>query len=100
MNRSTRIFLCGVVLSLALVQIQSQQAPGAIQTSEAAYPDGSEGLQKLLRDSVEAVRSKDTTKEAALIHALIMPEDSTWFEDEFGRPTMDLRANNPRRRAS
>jgi hypothetical protein len=84
MNRSINVPLCGVVLLLALMRTQGQQGPVGAEGSAAAYSDSSEGLQKLLRDTVEAVRSKDTAKEAVLIHTLIMPEDSTWFKDEFG----------------
>jgi hypothetical protein len=84
MNRWTSISLGVVVLLLSPVQFQAQQASGGVQGSESAYPDSSEGLQKMLQDTIEAVRSKDAAKEAALIGTLIMPEDSTWFRDKFG----------------
>jgi len=84
MNCSIGISLCVVFLILSPVPFQAQQATGAINGSEAAYPDSSEGLQKMLHETIEAVKSKDTTKEALLIHTLIMPEDATWFKDEFG----------------
>lgn len=85
MSRWTRIFSCGVVLFLGFARCHAQQPPVAMQTSESVYPDSSEGLQAMLHDTVEAVRSRDAAKEAALIHLLIMPEDGTWFKDEFGQ---------------
>jgi len=83
-NRWISISLCVVVCFLVLIQSQAQQAPGPIQDSEVVYPDSSQGLQKLLQDTVEALKSKDLAKAAALMNTLIVPADSTWFHDEFG----------------
>lgn len=76
------IFVVGCFLST--IQFQAQQAPGPIQNSEIVYPDTSQGLQKTLQDIVEALKSKDLAKAAALTNTLIVPADSTWFHDEFG----------------
>jgi hypothetical protein len=84
MNRSIGVSVCVITLLLAAMPLKAQQVPGTIQNFESAYPDSSEGLQKLLQDTIGAVTSKDTAKEVALIRMLIMPEDSTWFKDEFG----------------
>lgn len=84
MNRSISVSVYVAVLLLTTVQPKAQQVPGTMQNFEAIYPDSSEGLQKQLQDTIEAVTSKDTAKETALIRTLIMPEDSTWFKDEFG----------------
>lgn len=84
MIRWTTVSLCCAALFLVTMLSHSQQAPSEIQRSEAAYPNSSEGLQKLLHDTVVAVKSKDMAKAAALMNTLIVPADSTWFEDEFG----------------
>jgi len=84
MNRWSSVSLCIAALLLSPVPLQAQQASGGVQDVEAAYPDSSEGLQKMLHETIEAVKSRDPTKEATLIHTLIMPEDAMWFKDEFG----------------
>jgi hypothetical protein len=84
MNRSIRVSVCVVAMLLASMRSKTQQGLGTIQNLEGAYPDSSEGLQKLLQDTIEAVTAKDAAKEEALIRTLIMPEDSSWFKDEFG----------------
>src|ERR1022692_4331631 len=83
MSFYSRICLCLVLLFMAIVA-QAEQALAPIPKTGASYPDSNEGLQQQLHDTIEAVKSKDTAKEAALIRALIMPEDATWFTDEFG----------------
>ena len=83
MFRWTGMAVCVIIL-LALVRAQAQQSTAEMKDSEATYPDSSEGLQKQLQDTVEAVKAKDSTKETTMIHSLIMPGDSTWFSDEFG----------------
>ena len=49
-----------------------------------SFPDTSDGLQSLIGEILQAAKSKDAEKEAALIHSLLIPEDSTWFTDVYG----------------
>ncbi len=86
MTHGTRAFSCVVVLLLVIqsMSVPAQQEGVTGQPSAAAYPNGAEGLQKVLQDILKAMTSKDTTKEDELIQTLIMPSDSTWFKDEFG----------------
>jgi Gram-negative bacterial TonB protein C-terminal len=84
MIRWTAVSLCCAALFLVPTPSHSQLAPSGVQGSESAYPNSSEGLQKLLHDTVEAMKSKDLAKAAALMNTLIVPADSTWFHDEFG----------------
>ena len=83
MSFYSRICLCLVLLFMAIVA-QAEQALAPIPKTGASYPDSNEGLQQQLHDTIEAVKLKDVAKETALIRALIMPEDATWFTDEFG----------------
>jgi TonB family protein len=52
--------------------------------SSASYPNTSDGLQNLIGDILRAVKTRDSAKEAELISSLLIPEDSTWFTDEYG----------------
>ena len=54
------------------------------QKSPVDYPNSLEGLQNLIVDILRAEKANDSAKEAELIHGLLMPEDSTWFTDEYG----------------
>src|SRR5438132_6805440 len=84
MIRPTRIVCCFVGFLLLLTPSHAQQTSAVGHSDAGVYPDSSEGLQNQLQDILQAVKAKDRTKENALIGALIMPEGSTWFEDEFG----------------
>src|ERR1035438_3797855 len=84
MMRWATFSLCYAALFFAPTISQSQQPPSEVQSPESAYPNSSEGLQKFLHNTVEAVKIKDTAKETMMIHSLIMLDDNTWFKDEFG----------------
>lgn len=84
MIRWTTVFLYFAAFFLVPMLSHAQQAPSGIVNSESAYPNSSDGLQKFLHDTVEAVKWKDMGKAAALMNTLIVPADSTWFQDEFG----------------
>jgi TonB family protein len=99
MIRWTSFFLPAAVVLLALALATAQQQPVPVQSQEAAYPESSDGLQKFLQDILEAAKSKDTGKETALIRTLGMPEDSAWFQDEFG-PAFGARLATAYRKAA
>ena len=84
MNRWITISLCVIGFYLTPVRCPAQQPAGQTQTADFVYPDSSQGLQQLLQDTVEALKSKDFPRAAALLNTLIVPADSTWFQDEFG----------------
>jgi TonB family protein len=73
---------------LALAAVPSQcrepQALSSTQVSAPAYPNTSDGLQNLIGDILRAAQAKDIAKETAMIRSLLLPEDSTWFIDEYG----------------
>jgi len=82
-SRNCGLFL--FLLALAAVPAQcGSQVTSSSQRTAAAYPNASEGLQNLIMDILRAADTKDSAKEAELIHSLLMPEDSTWFIDEYG----------------
>jgi TonB family protein len=60
------------------------QEKTASQDSAPTYPNTSDGLQNLIMDILHAAKAKDPAKEAELIHSLLMPENSTWFTEEYG----------------
>jgi TonB family protein len=74
------------LFALAAVPAQGRdsQATSSPQSSALAYPNTSEGLQNLIADILRAANAKDSVKESGLIHSLLLPEDSTWFIDEYG----------------
>ena len=61
-----------------LKELASPQAPAE------AYSNSQDGLQKLLGDILSAVKEKNSPRETELIRSLLMPEDATWFTDEYG----------------
>ena len=63
---------------------RTTQATTSQQDSAVAYPNTSEGLLNLITDILRAASKKDSAKEAELIHSLLIPENSTWFADEYG----------------
>lgn len=62
-------------------ELQSNSSP---QAPAAAYSNSTDGLQNLIRDILQTAKAKDSAKETALIHSLVMPVNSTWFTDEYG----------------
>src|SRR5260370_28729022 len=79
---------CGLFLFLlALAAIPAQcgsQVSSSSQRAAAAYPNAPIGLKNLIMDILRAADTKDSAKEAELIHSLLMPEDPPWFTDEYG----------------
>lgn len=63
---------------------RTTQAASSRQTSSTVYPNTVEGLQKLIADILRSAKAKDSATETALMRSLLMPEDSTWFTDEYG----------------
>jgi Gram-negative bacterial TonB protein C-terminal len=83
MIRWTVVSPCAVLL-FVLTLSRAQQVPTAGPGALVAYPASDAGLEQQLQDLVEAANSKDLAKEDSLVRALIMPEDSMWFKDQFG----------------
>lgn len=75
-----------VLFPLLPNQVCGQQLLGknASQTSPATLTDSSESLQSQIVEILNAIREKNSTKETELIGNLLMPEESTWFTDEYG----------------
>src|SRR5712691_2469859 len=63
---------------------QEPQAAPSPQNSAVTYPNTSEGLQHLIGDILRAAKAEDSAKETELVCSLLMPENSTWFTDEYG----------------
>jgi TonB family protein len=74
------------ILGLAAVPAQGgePQAASSTQGLAPAYSNTSDGLQSLIGDILRATKAKDFAKETELIRSLLLPEDSTWFIDEYG----------------
>jgi len=68
-------------LTFALLIISLAAAPQG--TKPQAYPDTPEGLRDLMLDIVEAT-SKQHPSRDTLVASLVLPEDSSWFQDTFG----------------
>lgn len=83
MTRWTSVLLCALSLLVATLS-HAQQRADAGQGTQVAYPASDEGLQQQLQDLAAAAKSKDGAKQVTLVRSLIMPDDSTWFKDEFG----------------
>lgn len=75
--------VCTVVVLLAASGTVGQEA-SITQTPAVSYPADSAGLQLLLHDILQAAKSHDVENESRLIHSLVMPDDATWFNAEFG----------------
>jgi TonB family protein len=77
-----------LLLSLGLAVLPAEarvpQEKTAMQNSPTGYSNTSEGLQNLISDILKAAKAKDSQKETELIRGLLMPENSTWFTDEYG----------------
>lgn len=56
-----------------------------VQQSVNAYSDSENGLKRLFEDIMGAAKSHDKKKETQLVHGLMLPGDSSWFKDVFGR---------------
>lgn len=86
MNRRTSAFLFFMLPALSIIQARGQQSPAASspQNAEATFSDSSESLQKQIAEILNAIREKNSAKETELISNLLMPEDSTWFTNEYG----------------
>jgi hypothetical protein len=77
-------FLPSVVLFLALIPSQAQESAAGTKAPASTYADSDAGLKQQLADTIQAVNSKDTEREATLIQTLVIGDESTWFRDEFG----------------
>lgn len=83
------MYRCVVILFfglLVMARIKPQSAARASSSNlrEETYPNTSVGLQNQVADILRAAKARDFDNEAALVHALLMPDDSTWFIDEYG----------------
>jgi TonB family protein len=83
MHRCAAI-LCFVLLVTARIAPQSLARAASPNHQEPSYPDTSMGLQNQIEDILRAAKTRDFDREAALVQALLMPENSTWFVDEYG----------------
>ncbi|MGC2829796.1 MAG: energy transducer TonB [Candidatus Acidiferrum sp.] len=61
-----------------------QEAAPMSEGQAEAYPNTSEGLQKLITEILRAIEVKDSEREKELIHSLLLPTNSTWFVEEYG----------------
>lgn len=86
MNLRTSAFLFFMLLALSLIQARGQQSPASSspENVEVTFSDSSESLQKQIAEILYAIREKNSAKETELINNLLMPEDSTWFTNEYG----------------
>ena len=79
-----------VLLSLCLLEPLATPARSTQNTVPAAksaaeiYPNTPEGLQRLIQQILQAARTNDRTTETELIRSLLIPDNSTWFTDEYG----------------
>ncbi len=83
-TRTPSILLLLLIATAFPAESRVPQEKTTTQNSAPAYPNTSDGLQKLIMDILNASKAKDSAKETELIRSLLMPKDSTWFTDEFG----------------
>jgi hypothetical protein len=75
------LLLLGFLLPHGLV---AQQQEPKTPVPAKVYSDTSEGLQELVEEIVSAAAAKNSATETESIHALLLPDGSTWFTDEYG----------------
>src|SRR5215467_8267142 len=80
-SKTLALLLLAVCGTTSLPSRAGQQTA---QNTPPIYSDSSGDLQKQIAEILSAIKAKDSAKEAELISALLMPEDSTWFTDEYG----------------
>jgi len=86
MNLQYFVFVAFAIVSLGIDRAQGPQPQAAAnpQNAQATVTDSSERLQSQIDEILNAIRGKDSAKETELIQSLLMPENSTWFVDEYG----------------
>lgn len=86
MNLRTSALLFFILLASSVSQARGQQGSEANshQNAVATLSDSTESLQKQIVEILNAIREKNSAKETELINNLLMPEDSTWFTNEYG----------------
>lgn len=76
------------LLFSSLLPSAARSSQGAVTAASAqaatTYPDTPEGLQNLVSEIIRAIKAKQAPRRAELIHGLLIPENSTWFIDEYG----------------
>ncbi len=79
-------FALFLLLSFNLFPTEAQvmQNPASSGLQADAYPNTPDGLQKLIGDILQAAKDRDSVREAALVHSLLVPANSTWFTVEYG----------------
>jgi len=58
--------------------------PSSADTTDVSYPDSTEGLERLVRDILRAVKSDPSGEALRLTHSLQLPDHEVWFADTFG----------------
>jgi TonB family protein len=83
--RRAALFLSFCLLVPLGTRAQSPQdtAP-ALKGGGETYPNTPEGLQSLIEQILQAARTNNRTTETELIRNLLIPDNSTWFTDEYG----------------
>jgi TonB family protein len=82
--RSLRLLLSLSAFGVSPILGQQAQEPKTPLGDAVVYPNSLEGLQSQIGEILGAIKEKNSAKEVELIHRLVMPEDSTWFVDEYG----------------
>ncbi len=57
---------------------------GAAFAADPSYPDSTAGLQKLIEDTLVAVKAGDKEKTVAFVKAMVLPDQESWFKKTFG----------------
>jgi len=84
MIRLIAVCLFAILPSLLVSTCTAQVDQVATVQPDAKHPDTIEGLQQLLRDILQAAKSRDDSRESALIESLLVPDGSAWFKYKFG----------------
>ena len=82
--RITGLFLFLFAFGRIPMHGRESQATSSAQNPAVSNPNTPEGLQNLIGDILRAAKTRDSAKETELIRGLLMPENSTWFTDEYG----------------
>lgn len=64
--------------------VLAQQSPSSDKDATVSYPNTADGLQRIIKDILQAAKVGDRARETELIHSFLVPEGNQWFVDEFG----------------
>ncbi len=74
-----------LTLSLLVVTSISPARPSEQSTNSSAYPNSTDGLQKLVWDMVAAQKSGGDGALAPYLQSLALPNSAAWFSEAFGQ---------------